>query len=201
MNYGYQEMITLMNLQDAGLFKLKDKKVAGYVDWNWEKIKDQFKLINEEANLISPSDISYVFNGFCPMSVRIIERIIEQQGMTSMQQKGQLKLIGLTEDKYTIPKTEANLFAAPTAPNGVTIQPRASFKKKKILVYFLGGITYGEIAALRFLQNIHPKFKIVIATTTIITGQRAIESLVGTQDNGLLLSELIKWPKHNYAYN
>ena len=27
MNYGYQEMVTLMNLQDAGLFRMKyDKK-------------------------------------------------------------------------------------------------------------------------------------------------------------------------------
>ena len=42
LNYGYQEMVTLMNLEDAGLFKLKDKKAPGYFDWNWNKIKDQF---------------------------------------------------------------------------------------------------------------------------------------------------------------
>jgi vacuolar protein sorting-associated protein 33B len=40
MNYGYQEMVTLMNLSDAGLFKLKDKKSTGYFDWNWQRIKD-----------------------------------------------------------------------------------------------------------------------------------------------------------------
>lgn len=33
MNYGYQEMVTMMNLQDAGLFKEKNKKNPGYFDW------------------------------------------------------------------------------------------------------------------------------------------------------------------------
>jgi hypothetical protein len=33
MNYGYQEMVTLVNLQDAELFKQKlDKKQEGYFD-------------------------------------------------------------------------------------------------------------------------------------------------------------------------
>jgi hypothetical protein len=77
MNYGYQEMITLMNLQDSGMFKLKDKKAPGYFDWNWEKIKTSLDLLNEECNMIAPSDISFVYNGFCPMSVRLIERIID----------------------------------------------------------------------------------------------------------------------------
>lgn len=170
-------MVTLMNLQDAGLFRLKDKKDKSQPDWNWDKIVNTFNLINEDCNMTSPSDISYVFNGFCPISVRIIERILEQQGMTNMFEKGHLKLIGLNPDKFVIPKNEASLFAPPMAPNGVTLQPRASFKKKKILVYFLGGITYGEIATLRFLQNLYPKFKIIIATTTILTGSRAVEQL------------------------
>lgn len=39
MNYGYQEVITFMNLEEAGLFKLKDKKSHSHFDWQWEKIK------------------------------------------------------------------------------------------------------------------------------------------------------------------
>jgi len=77
MNYGYQEIITLMNLQDAGLFKEKNKKAVGYFDWNWEKIKSSFSLINEELNPKQPNDISYVYNGFAPISVRIIELIVQ----------------------------------------------------------------------------------------------------------------------------
>ena len=52
---------------------------------------------------------------------------------------------------------------------------RPMSKKKKILVYFVGGITFGEIAAIRFLQNIHPKYRFVIATTSIINGDTALK--------------------------
>lgn len=191
MNYGHHEIVTLMNLQDAGLLKVKDKKAPGYFDWNWEKIKTALDLLNEECNMVAPSDISFVFNGFCPLSVRLIERILDQNGMATLAQKGIFKLLGLTDDKIATPPQELRLFTT-QAPNGVSLQTRAGFKKKKILVYFVGGVTYGEIAAIRFLQNLMPKFRFIIATTTIITGQRAISQLLGPQENGLLLTELLK---------
>jgi hypothetical protein len=150
MNYGYQEIVTLMNLQDAGLFKLKDKKAPGYMEWNWEKIKTSLELLNEECNMVAPSDISFVFNGFCPLSVRLVERLVDQNGMQALAAKGTLRLIGLTDDKLAIPANEHRLFATPPTI-GASLQPRAAFKKKKILVYYVGGITYGEIAAIRFL--------------------------------------------------
>ena len=85
LNYGYQEMVTLMNLQDAGLFRQKlDKKQPGYFDWNWEKIKTTFNLIDENMNRHSPSDISYVYNGYSPISVRLIEFFIEHKGISTL---------------------------------------------------------------------------------------------------------------------
>ena len=57
-----------------------------------------------------------------------------------------LKLIGLNEEntKYN-PHQDAAVFG--------TTDPKIgkSYKKKRILVYFLGGISFAEIAALRFL--------------------------------------------------
>ena len=52
-----------MNLQDAGLFKPKDKKV----EWNWAKIKESYNLVNPDINFMEPSDISYILNGFAPL--------------------------------------------------------------------------------------------------------------------------------------
>lgn len=116
MNYGYQEMVTLMNLSDAGLFKLKDKKAPGYFDWNWQKIKDGLKLINDEGvNELNPSDITYVYNGFAPISVRLIEMFLEMGGLTPLHQKGLLRLVGLTEDKIRISPGENKFFNPPAA--------------------------------------------------------------------------------------
>jgi len=44
MNYGYQETVTLMNMQDAGLIKVKDRKDT----WKWENIKSLFNLVSED---------------------------------------------------------------------------------------------------------------------------------------------------------
>eukprot|EP00356_Strombidium_inclinatum_P015286 CAMPEP_0170486452 /NCGR_PEP_ID=MMETSP0208-20121228/5474_1 /TAXON_ID=197538 /ORGANISM="Strombidium inclinatum, Strain S3" /LENGTH=159 /DNA_ID=CAMNT_0010760407 /DNA_START=1295 /DNA_END=1774 /DNA_ORIENTATION=+ len=158
-----------MNLQEAGLFKMKDKKAPGYFDWNWTKIKDQLNLVNADGvNFMSPSDISYVYNGYSPISVKIIEQIIDAKGITPI--KNLLKLVGLTEDKLRIPQGESQFFNS-QAPN---TNGRPGFRKKKILVYFIGGITYAEIAALRFLMNLNPMIKFIIATTSIINGDSAV---------------------------
>ena len=52
---------------------------------------------------MSPTDISYVFNGYSPISVKIIELMFNNHGLGSIASKGMLKLIGLTDDKIKIP--------------------------------------------------------------------------------------------------
>ena len=67
------------------MFKLKDKKAPGYFDWNWNKIKEQFNLVNDEGvNFMSPSDISYVYNGYAPISVKILELMLEFNGLQAV---------------------------------------------------------------------------------------------------------------------
>jgi hypothetical protein len=104
--------------------------------------------------------------------------ILEKNGMSSPEMKNLLKLIGLTDDKIRIPSNEFRFFN-PEAPQSGANVSRSPFKKRKILVYFLGGITFGEIAAIRFLQKLYPKYKFVIATTSIINGETALKEMLG----------------------
>jgi len=50
--------------------------------------------------------------------------------------------------------------------------------KKKVLIYFIGGVTFAEIAAIRFL-NSRPdsNVKLIIATTQIITGNKCVNQM------------------------
>lgn len=50
-------------------------------------------------------------------------------------------------------------------------------ERKVTLVYFLGGVTYAEIAALRFLQQEDHPTDYIIATTHIINGDSFIDSI------------------------
>ena len=59
-------------------------------------------------------------------------------------------------------------------------------EKKKVLLYFVGGVTFAEIAAIRFLNNEeNAPVKFCIATTQIISGNKAVNqmrtSLVNSQ--------------------
>jgi len=65
-------------------------------------------------------------------------------------------------------------------------------RKKRVLIYFLGGITYGEIAAIRFLNKVFKDKKFIIATTQIINGESCIEMLRGKVDYSLDLKQLIQ---------
>ena len=52
------------------MLRVKDKRL------DWSKLKKIFKLINEEVRIKDPNDISYVYNGYAPLSVKFIETII-----------------------------------------------------------------------------------------------------------------------------
>jgi hypothetical protein len=60
------------------------------------------------------------------------------------------------------------------------------------MVYYIGGITYGEIAAIRFLNKLFKDKKFIIATTQIINGETCIEMLRGNHDTKLDLSHMLR---------
>ena len=64
-------------------------------------------------------------------------------------------------------------------------------EKKKVLLYFVGGVTFAEIAAIRFLneQNNTP-FKFCIATTQIISGNKAVNQMRSAVVNSQTLDPL-----------
>jgi transposase-like protein len=64
-------------------------------------------------------------------------------------------------------------------------------KKKKVLVYFIGGVTYGEIAAVRFLNKLFRDKQFIIATTQIVNGESCLDMMRGKLENNLDIYALI----------
>jgi hypothetical protein len=77
----------------------------------------------------------------------------------------------------------AKASSTPAAGTGV----RGARGKKVMVVYFIGGVTYMEIAALRFIskQDYCP-FDIIIATTKLLNGNSLIKSLIADIQNKLV---------------
>lgn len=77
----------MMNLQDAGILRVADKKL------DFPKVTKAFKLVNEDVVMSKPNDISYVYNGLRPLSVSIIETLIAEKGLKNIT--NYIKTIGM----------------------------------------------------------------------------------------------------------
>ena len=115
-------------------------------------------LCYEQINVQEPNDPSYVFGGYCPITIRMIENLITKGW-------GQIKdIIKYLPGEIEYPSNESEIIN-PKEVNNI------------ILLVFVGGITYAEIAAIRYLNKNSPRHKFVILTTGIVHGKRILESL------------------------
>ena len=65
-----------------------------------------------------------------------------------------------------------------------------SDRKKVVLVYYVGGVTYAEISALRYLSSVLRTFSLtwtalhfIVATTQFINGNKMVDAFKDEQGN------------------
>lgn len=197
-SYGHDSMITLFNLKKAGLLteaqkegqttsieanlnKYADKAVMGsavsYVASSLASLqkRDWFRTVSKklglipkhhaEYNLKHPDDMAYVFGGaYTPLSCKLVEQALLKQGWA-----------GLEDVMRHLPGKTFERIEARSAKGKTMSTNDTSYKV--VLVYFIGGVTYSEIAALRFLGR-KTGYRFIIATTAIINGARMLNSFV-----------------------
>jgi len=164
-SYGYPAIFTLFNLERVGLLK-RNGAASACNNGNWGRTKGNMKLM-EDTDDARPTDVSYVFSGMAPLSVRLVQMA---QGVGPFAAKR--------------PKWGSMDDTLPGGPSvEVTQELRASAsgrkesKKKVTLVYFLGGATFAEIAALRFMSQKDEERTYVAATTKLVNGDTLLESV------------------------
>jgi hypothetical protein len=234
-SYGYQSMYVLLNLEKHGLLGLTNKRR------NFSALARELKLFVNNVNVQQPTDIAYLFNGYAPMSVRLLQ-YASQRGWQQMNDIFQLipgggRTFDIQRDvnpTVEIPVASpavhptANTATTSTTPVSTTstastaattalspklasqqqrpVQPSTSLsslksshsasnlstatgasastgtiarRKKTTLVYFVGGVTTSEIAALRFLSqkpvSEHDR-TYIIATTKLINANHILDA-------------------------
>lgn len=127
----------------------------------YQNIFEKLNLLNLQVDVLHPNDTSYVFSGFSPISIRLIERAFNP-GWGAIQ-KDILKNFPC---EFTFPDNEKPVID-PQLDNNV------------ILLVFIGGITYSEIAAIRYMNKSpkYSKYKFLIITTNVISGKTFFESI------------------------
>ncbi|KAJ3441109.1 vacuolar protein sorting-associated protein 33a [Anaeramoeba flamelloides] len=159
--YGFNHVNTLANLEKLGMFKKKEGN-------KFDQIRKNLKLFDD--NFLQTNDISLVHSGYAPISIRLIQCLFEKKrGWESIDDiiKNQ---IGTHYGKVDLPKSKEKKINS-------NINQSNNTKKKLCLVFFIGGVTYAEISALRILgQKENSNVEFIIATTNILNGNKLIQS-------------------------
>jgi len=152
--YGFQEIFFLNNLEKLKILKNYDSSNLFYYDLN-----KKLKLINDSVDFNNPNDASYSFSGYCPIFIRLIEKAISK-GWYSIKD-----LIKKISNEFDFPKDEEEIL---------------NFNKKEkkfILLVFIGGITYGELASIRYLNKVLDDKKFIVLTTGMVNCRKIFNAL------------------------
>nr|XP_048328182.1 vacuolar protein-sorting-associated protein 33 homolog isoform X2 [Ziziphus jujuba var. spinosa] len=141
-SYGFEHVGTLNNLEKAGLLKKQESKS------NWPTVKRALQLVVEDTDTANPSDISYVFSGYAPLSIRLVQHAV-RSGWRPIEEI--LKLLpGPHSDKK-----RGRFSSSPSLDTlqgaSASMDKVADGRRSLVLVVFVGGVTFAEIAALRYL--------------------------------------------------
>ena len=114
--------------------------------------------ISSEYDIRNPKECSYVFGGaYTPLISRVIELVCDSKNSNQEISK-------LLNGKFV------SLNQRLKPQNYTKIVPKA------VLIFMIGGITYAEVSALRFLAK-QMDVQIIIATTSVINGSDFLKYL------------------------
>lgn len=167
-SYGFEHMATLNNLEKAGLFKKQETKS------NWQLVKRALQLVVEDTDTANPNDISYVFSGYAPLSIRLVQNAI-RSGWRPMEEI--LKL--LPGPHYETKRGGFSSSPSFDMSQGLSssIDKVGDGRRSLVLVVFVGGVTFAEISALRFLSAQEGMaYDVIVGTTKIISGNSLAET-------------------------
>ncbi|XP_050526937.1 vacuolar protein sorting-associated protein 33A [Daktulosphaira vitifoliae] len=157
--YGFEYLVMITYLETCGLLKIQSNSRSYGV------CRRLLKLDVYEMSEVEPDDINYVYGIYAPLSVRLI------QHMTKFDSKILSDILPIlpgpsVEHVCTDVNQTSNMNFLVDSP-------------KVVLVFFIGGCTFAEISALRFLSTLEDStVDYVIATTNIINGNNFLKSLL-----------------------
>ncbi|KIM31975.1 hypothetical protein M408DRAFT_327354 [Serendipita vermifera MAFF 305830] len=213
--YGYELLPTLLALENLqllhgvplpqSLLRLPSLKIA------YPGIRKQLRLLIEESEGGSdalPRDISYVYSGYAPLSVRLVQCVAQMNGVLANFGGGPAAPQGANKGKGkgkdgedgVVPMMNAHPIVgwkgfeevvaslpgatvdiAQTGEAGGGARGPSLFPKEQsttTVVFFLGGCTFTEIAAIRWMGKRIQGRRFVVATTGIVSGNSIIDSIL-----------------------
>ncbi|NWH98264.1 VP33B protein, partial [Tichodroma muraria] len=181
---------------ESKVSKLVTDRAAGKITDAFSSLarKSNFRAISKKLGLMPrldgeydlkmPRDMAYVFGGaYVPLSCKIIEQVLERRGWQGLEEVVRL----LNGNEFSVSGSGGGLGAAGLAvgmaysthsyPDSAVEDNPAWESQRVVLAVFLGGCTFSEIAALRFLGK-ERGCKFIFLTTAITNSARMMEAMI-----------------------
>jgi len=160
--YGYEYATTISSLETVGLLRKAESSKGTFL-----KLRKAFNLIKEDVNEKQPDDVSYVYSGYAPLSIRLVESLFKPGWNAMADQLSLLNTQSFQMTQSSASKAAEDLGASRQFDNDSEV----------VMVLFVGGVTFTEIAALRYHNQTNQTRQYVIATTKMINGDTLLQSL------------------------
>jgi lysine-specific histone demethylase 1 len=195
-SYGYQHVLTLSSLEALQLFLSRSSPLAGMIPMtggggsgsganaagnktNYTYLRRQLRLVVDEVQEDDPNDVAYVYCGYAPLSIRLVQCVLQKQYMLSMT-KGNGAAAAAAAAAAAPPSSGGSggggggaqgwhgfdeavkhvrgpTFYELQRGEDKAVKARALLSggggRQTVFVVFVGGVTFTEIAALRFIAK------------------------------------------------
>ncbi|KAF8727512.1 Sec1 family, partial [Rhizoctonia solani] len=180
--YGYDLLPLLLALESLQLLNTPPAKPA--VPFPYPSLRKSLHLLTDSPEE-NPTDMSYTYSGYAPLSCRLVQAVV---------QKGPLLSIGTNTDTGTR-QTQAHpiigwrgfedvIKSIPGETVDIIQSPGALAKDSTsgttTMVFFLGGCTFTEVAALRWMSKQIKGRNFLVGTSGMINGSTLLDGLAAT---------------------
>ena len=77
--YGYQHVLTFTALEKLQLLQSRTSITSSTsIRTNYATLRKSLKLIVDEVNEQNPDDIAYVYSGYAPLSIRLVQCVFQK---------------------------------------------------------------------------------------------------------------------------
>ncbi|KAH8817722.1 ATP binding protein [Flagelloscypha sp. PMI_526] len=206
-SYGYHHLPLLLSLSapSLGLLVPSPPPLPLPAKYPYSSLRNSLRLLiddNPDALKEVENDISFTYSGYAPISVRLIQCVAQKNGVLSNPVKTEQESQG-NHESTTGAKVQAHpingwtgfedvISSIPgetvdilqtgkrdTAPSPPELSTPSPPHYTTTVVFFLGGCTYTELAAIRWLERQNKGRCYVVATTGMISGNSMMSSIEG----------------------
>ncbi|KAK6136193.1 hypothetical protein DH2020_030084 [Rehmannia glutinosa] len=176
-SYGFEHIATLNNLEKAGLFRKQDSKS------NWLTIKRALQLLVEDTDTTKWRELKWPLVLYLAWSYYYGEGILVDIGIQDSVAKRPIEeILRLLPGPHSETKRGgfSSIPSYDTLPGSLnSLEKPADGRRALVLVVFIGGVTFAEISALRFLSSQEGMaYDLIVGTTKIVNGQTLVETFV-----------------------